>query len=331
MLEEGFRVTGPHAQLLAQSIRKTYFENAKKFNDLGRKLMDSAHSPASDGNLEQAVEDCEQAAANFTTAIGFLRDPTLYTNRGAAYYLSGKMDKSLADLNKAIRLDSKFIPAYDGRGSLFFVLGEFDKSIADFTQVLKSYPKNINTLHRRGTALLYLGKFNRAIGDFNRAIKINSNHQELHNNLGYALGRVGRSEDALVALTKAIDLNPEGSREHRNLSWVLTSLARYDDAIKAATTSIELESNSTAYANRGHAYRLNGDRESAIKDYKQALLLFENKPKNNIDYYIPAIRVERELVKLSGAIDESGTIEKKAISEGIVTAKLLTKFYQFTK
>jgi len=136
-------------------------------------------------------------------------------------------------------------------------------------------------------------------------------------------------EDALFPLTKAIDLNPKTSIEYRNLSWVLTSLGKYDKAIKEATTSIELESHPTAYANRGHAHRLKGNVESAIEDYKQALSLFEKLPQKNINHYIPAIRVERELVKLG--VIEKGTIEPRALAEGIVTVRLLNKFYKFAK
>jgi tetratricopeptide (TPR) repeat protein len=58
-------------------------------------------------------------------------DVTAYFNRGAAYELSGDIDRAIADYTKAIELAPDNAAAYDNRGRAYARKGDYTRSVAD--------------------------------------------------------------------------------------------------------------------------------------------------------------------------------------------------------
>jgi serine/threonine-protein kinase len=65
-----------------------------------------------------------------------------YSNRGLALVNQGDYDKGIADLNEAIRLDAKFVQAYQDRARGWNKKGDYEKAIADFNATIQLDPKN---------------------------------------------------------------------------------------------------------------------------------------------------------------------------------------------
>src|SRR5881394_3520661 len=95
------------------------------------------------GNQKHRDKDYNGAIADFTKAIelgGNLPDMLRagpYLNRGLAYKEKGELDAALADLNKAIKLQSNNVYAYQDRGEIYRKREEAEKAIADFDKALK--------------------------------------------------------------------------------------------------------------------------------------------------------------------------------------------------
>ena len=64
------------------------------------------------------------------------RDPAYaeaYTNRGAAYYRKGEIDKAIADYTTAIKMNPEQGKVYKKRGAAYYRKGVINKAIADYT------------------------------------------------------------------------------------------------------------------------------------------------------------------------------------------------------
>ena len=59
---------------------------------------------------DAAIQACDQAIRQNP------RDAVSYANRGVEYRNKGDLDRAIADLTKAIKIDPKFAGAYNNRG-----------------------------------------------------------------------------------------------------------------------------------------------------------------------------------------------------------------------
>ena len=69
--------------------------------------------------------------------------------RSAAYGNKGELNKAIADVAEAIRLDPKSSYAYGVRGCARAEAGDLDKSIADLTEAIRLDPKDAMTYSNR--------------------------------------------------------------------------------------------------------------------------------------------------------------------------------------
>src|SRR6478752_3781525 len=65
---------------------------------------------------------------------------TAYSNRGAAYYLKGELDRAIADCTGAIRLDPTSADAYFNRAGAYSRQGDPGRAIADSTEAIRLAP-----------------------------------------------------------------------------------------------------------------------------------------------------------------------------------------------
>ena len=98
---------------------------------------------AADDALRCSREAGDVKIAACTRAInsGAGRPSINYNNRGDAYRKKGDMDRAIADLTEAIRLDPKYANAYDNRGLAYRDKGDMDRAIADLTEAIRLDPK----------------------------------------------------------------------------------------------------------------------------------------------------------------------------------------------
>ncbi len=103
-----------------------------------------------------------------TTARGFYE-------RGSLRERDKQFDLALADLTKAIELDSEFTPAYFSRSSIYSGRPELEKrdyakAVADLTKMLKLEPNNFSARFNRALFHEYLREYNKAIVDYSHVI-----------------------------------------------------------------------------------------------------------------------------------------------------------------
>jgi tetratricopeptide (TPR) repeat protein len=65
--------------------------------------------------------------------------------------------RRLGELNKALALDSNFLPALSDRAEVYFSLKRFQQAIPDYDKVIALDPKNASVYNDRGLAKMELG------------------------------------------------------------------------------------------------------------------------------------------------------------------------------
>ena len=164
-------------------------------------------------------QDYRAATAVFSGCIMKRPDHALpYIARGVAFARMNRFEEALADLTKAIELDSSDEFAWFNRGSIFVEAGQLDKALADYSRVIELAPEFASGWYNRGVAHTRLSQFQKAIEDYSRAIDLDSKDAHAWINRGAAYGRIGRLDLAIADYFRALELNPEHHFTTLNLS-----------------------------------------------------------------------------------------------------------------
>lgn len=149
-------------------------------------------------------------------------------------------------------------------------------------------------LTARGFARLMQKDFARAMADFDAAIQQNPNLATAYYYRG-ALIAQSDPDHAIADLNKAISINPKDADFFRERSSIYIKRQNYERGIADLTAAIGLAKNpKSEYFLRAAAYEDLGERDKAIADYRESLLL---DPDNDV--------LRRHLVHLGGEIPKA--------------------------
>ena len=95
-----------------------------------------------------------------------------YNNRGCLYAFMEKYDKSIKDINRAIKKDSRLLPAYCNRGLVYLKTQKFNRAIADFTTAIQFQPDFGDAYYYRGFSRKAKGDIQGSVVDFTQAIEL---------------------------------------------------------------------------------------------------------------------------------------------------------------
>ena len=90
----------------------------------------------------------------------------LYSNRALGYTKADKLDLALADVNRAIQIDPKYVFAYDNRGEIKRLRKDYDGAIVDYNKAIQLDPEFVAAYLDRGTAFKEMGNRKSARADF---------------------------------------------------------------------------------------------------------------------------------------------------------------------
>jgi tetratricopeptide (TPR) repeat protein len=137
-----------------------------------------------------------------------------YSNRAASYHAQGDIDRAIADLNEAIRLDPTLAMAHNNRGAAYNEQGDNVRAIADYNEAIKLDPKLPLSWNNRGNAYNDVGKPDQAIADYNEAIKLDPKFAMAYQNRASAWHDKGDNDRAIADFSTAIKLDPSHARAY---------------------------------------------------------------------------------------------------------------------
>jgi len=129
-------------------------------------------------------------------------------NRGNENFLRGDTNGALAEFNRAIELDSKYVKAYPNRAFLKQARGDFEGAIADYTRAIELKPDYVLAYGHRGNTKQAIGDLDGAVVDYNKAIELKPDDPFAYYNRGNVRRIRGDLSGALADFNKAIEANP---------------------------------------------------------------------------------------------------------------------------
>jgi tetratricopeptide (TPR) repeat protein len=217
-----------------------------------------------------------------------------YVGRGLAWLSKGNLDRAMADLTDAIRLNPNDSLAYNDRALIWRDMGDVDHAIADFNEAIRLDPlprsdvpgiPHVNVYTNRGLAWQAKGDVDRALADFDQALRQDGNDADAYFRRGQFFIVSKRDLDRAIAdLGAAIRLDPNHAQ-----AYYMRGAARYEQYTRASfwierddlagaiadySEVIRLDpQNARAYYARGLAWNTDGDRDRAVADFTEAVRL----------------------------------------------------------
>jgi tetratricopeptide (TPR) repeat protein len=118
----------------------------------------------------EQIAGCSAAVASGIYAGKDLAKILLF--RAKAYSMIRDLDRSLADVEEAIRLDPTNAFAVGARGDVYLVKQDYAHAVADYTEAAALEPGNALLFIGRGMAYIGAGDTDRAMADFEQAIRL---------------------------------------------------------------------------------------------------------------------------------------------------------------
>ncbi len=211
----------------------------------------------------------------------------LLVNRGLLRWQRRDLDRAVADLQEAIRLDARLYQAHAGLAQVLRQQGKPDEAVEQFTQAIALRP-DLAPLYR-GRAEVYRGhedltpaRIEAALRDLDEAVWRESPANPVlaldHTNRARLLERASRHAEALAACDAALRAVPEHADAHRLRIGVLLMLKRYDDVIASCDAVLRDRPTAEVFELRGLAKDRRKDFSGAIDDYTQALARRPDQP-----------------------------------------------------
>jgi tetratricopeptide (TPR) repeat protein len=138
---------------------------------------------------------------------------------------SGQLEKSVAELREALRIDPD---AAAVRGLLGYVLWQMGRALEaerELRQSSHALPNDAGIHVNLGNALQSLGRLDEAVAEYTAALQLENGpiRAELLNDLGIALAKLGRMDEAVSRFREAVRINPSLSSAQANLAKALQS------------------------------------------------------------------------------------------------------------
>ena len=172
--------------------------------------------------------------------------------------------------------------ALELKGSFTSQPAFFDKSLALVDRALKIRPDDAAAHVQRGDTLLVMGRADEAIAALQEGVRLQGDRATAHGSLAraYWLGQ-GRVDEAISAFERALQLNPDAGYMHLQLALLYTLRGDYAAAENIAKEAIRLQDQAMsgatglivvgAHTRLGYAYYREGRYDEAIREYRREL------------------------------------------------------------
>jgi tetratricopeptide (TPR) repeat protein len=150
-----------------------------------------------------------------------------FAEAGLAHHQTGNLDAAIAEYDKALARNPKFVDALMLRGDAYKARGDIDRAIADYSKVIYVDGRHAVALAARGTAFEAKGLAARAIDDYTRAIR-SSKAPVAYFLRANAYLAGGDAAAAIKDYTSAIEGQPDFAEAYQNRAIAYERAGRAD-------------------------------------------------------------------------------------------------------
>jgi tetratricopeptide (TPR) repeat protein len=208
-----------------------------------------------------------------------------YTSLGIAYYEKGQVNKAIAHLKNAIRLNPNYANAHFNLGVVYQSQGLINEAIKEYRISIEIIPNHISAHNNLGLSYFLQGNVIKAIEHYKVAIRINPNYPNAHDNLGNAYQSQGLINRAIKEYETVLKINPNSPEANNNLGNVYAKLNRIDKAIQQYQVVLRIQPDfALAHYNLGLRYLSKDLFEKSIQHFH--MFLKSNPYDAEAHYYI---------------------------------------------
>jgi curved DNA-binding protein CbpA len=149
----------------------------------------------------------EPAASLASPAGAASGDPASFRELAIVACRNGDVDRAIAALDQAIRLDPNDAQAHDIRGNIRDDLGAADRALADYDRAIGINPNNPEAFHDRGISWQRKGVLDKALVDLDRAIRFTFSDANMYSDRGLVWYEKGRHDRAMADFSRAIKID----------------------------------------------------------------------------------------------------------------------------
>jgi tetratricopeptide (TPR) repeat protein len=222
--------------------------------------------------------DIERALADVNEAIRLNPKAALgYFNRGQLAGMTREYDKAIADYDLAIKLEPKYSLAYNNRGVAWYSKQEYEKALADYNMSIRLDPTSYSPFQNRAATWYSKKEYGKAITNYNEAIRLNPKEAILYHDRGVVWRSKEDYENAIADFKEAIRLVPKYATALNDLAWLLATCPsdkhrNGKDAVDFANRVVEIYPKLwKSYAVLAVAHAEAGDYDKAVNEQTSCL------------------------------------------------------------
>ena len=125
------------------------------------------------GRNEKALGDCTKALERLPNTLALLV-------RAEILYDTGRPNEALANLDKAIAIDPRYLDALLFRGWVHKELGKLEQALSEYTEAIRIVPNSSNAHYGRAVVFFQMKNFKNSLADCDEAIRLDVNNADAH-------------------------------------------------------------------------------------------------------------------------------------------------------
>jgi serine/threonine-protein kinase len=208
--------------------------------------------------------------------------PSAYVTLGDVHRLSGQTEEAMADLQRALAIDSTNVDAHIGVAKTFASLNKVQEAERTFLKAISLRPEYWFSHNALGAFYLRLRRFEEAAAQFRLCIEVAPENYMVYNNLGGVYLQMDRPKEASQMLELSVKIKPDYGN-YSNLGTIYWRMKRYADAAGKFEQALRCDSNHyEVWGNLAEAYQMIPDNTLKMRNAaKRAIELAERERKVN--------------------------------------------------
>lgn len=167
-------------------------------------------------------------------------DPKVLLDNAKERQRIGAYDEAIEILNVAVKIDPKFVSAYNQMGFIFFEADKKDESVEAFQKAIAIDPENLNARLGLGKTYSMITRNDLAVEQYLKAADLKKNDPEILFMIALEYWYHQNFEKSKEYYNKVLEIDPKHIQSHLNLISVYESLEQWKKAIREIEISRQL-------------------------------------------------------------------------------------------
>ena len=168
------------------------------------------------------------------------KDPKVLLENSKEKQRIGAYDEAIEILNVAVKIDPKFVPAYNQMGLILFEADKKDESIEAFKNAIAIDPKNLNSRLGLGKTYSMITRNDLAVEQYLKAADLKKNDPEILFKIALEYWYHQNLEKSKEYYNKVLEIDSSHTQAHLNLISVYERLEEWKKAIREIEISRQL-------------------------------------------------------------------------------------------